>query len=303
MRCGGEIAGSGCTSILGGEGVSCASSPPSPPRPGLIPPPAPPAEPPVPRSSAGQVFSIAFASTAASPWWGPVPSLSSGASGGGCMAPPGSAAGGHGAGDEALHASSPPRQEHAWHSRDPPRASPHAPPSEEQGRHRASVVKRGWGHSARNPLVELTAAPHCYTLHGCTATLLSPCWVSPQSPPRGAGWGHGSPGMLRGGDSPAQVWGHSSPLGAAPGCPICPWEQPVCQGMVLLCWPSSGYTTGATRCLPASPWPCSLLASQSATPVPRCLAPCARRGVCSTAPGTPLAPCYRGWTASWQDPA
>lgn len=69
----GEVAGSGRTSLLGGEGASPASLP------GLIPPPAPPAEPPVPRSSAGQVFSIALASTAANPWWGscPLPALRS----------------------------------------------------------------------------------------------------------------------------------------------------------------------------------------------------------------------------------
>lgn len=211
---------------------------------------------------------------------GPDPSPPSGAGGGGCTAPPGPAAGGHGAGDEALHASSPPRQEHAWHSRDPPRASPHAPPSEEQGRHRASAVGGGRGRPARNPLVGLTAAPRCYTLRGCTATPLSPCRASPQFPPRGAGWGHGSLGMLWGGDSPAQLWGHPSPLGAAPGCPICPWGWPACQGTVLLCWPSSGHATRATRCLSASRWPCSLLASQSASPVPCCLAPCARRGLC-----------------------
>lgn len=61
------------------------------------------------------------------------------------MAPSSPTASGHGAGDEALHASSPPRQEHAWHRQGSFAGPPHAPlPSKEQGRHLASAGDGGW---------------------------------------------------------------------------------------------------------------------------------------------------------------
>lgn len=77
------------------------------------------------------------------------PASGAGTANGGClMAPPSPAAGGHRAGDEALHASSPPRQEHAWHRQGSSTGPPHALlPNKEQGRHLASVGCEGWGTS------------------------------------------------------------------------------------------------------------------------------------------------------------
>lgn len=129
------------------------------------------------------------------------------------MAPPGPAAGGHGAGDEALHASSPPRQEHAWH-RQGSSAGPAARSAAEQGARTSLGLGGGGddgGHPSRKAPIPRLPWAHKPTPLGAgpLASPLSPCLVAQQGSgrgchppppplPRGAACfgGHRSPGML-----------------------------------------------------------------------------------------------------------
>lgn len=105
------------------------------------------------------------------------------------MASPGPAAGGHGAGEEALPASSPPRQEHAWHRHGSAAAPPHAPPpSEEQGRHLASAGGGGWGCVCVLP-GRMPSTPASPGAHKPTPLLHSVPAVTPPGDPAGAGEG------------------------------------------------------------------------------------------------------------------
>lgn len=123
-----------------------------------------------------------------------------------------------------MHASSPPRQEHAWHRQSSSAASPHAPPlSKEQGRHSASAGGEDGGHPSREPPVGHAGPPRSSTRRGARGhPAVTPPGVptgaregmSPQPPPRSAGcvWGCGCPVLRRGGGSPAQK-GASFPQG------------------------------------------------------------------------------------------
>lgn len=222
--------------------------------------------------------------------------------------PPGPAAGGHGAGAEALHASSPPRQEHAWH-RQSSSAGLAARSAAEQGA-RTSLGPGGgggWGPSFQEaPPWGTPDHPASPPGVGHAATLPPPRPVSPQgpgrgrhpqSPPRGAGcvWARGCPVPWWGGDSPAQK-GASFSLGHRPAAPSAIGQQ--AQGHLR--GRAGSCLTGCALGTPgeppaASPWPLSPSVSQPVAPAPHGAGlhvPSSGRlrGLCSMAPSAPSPP-------------
>lgn len=211
------------------------------------------------------------------------------------MASPSPAAGGHGAGEEALPASSPPRQEHAWHRHGSSAAPPHAPPpSEEQGRHLASLGGGGWGGFLEGcplppPPPGRTSPPRC-----STASLLSPCLAAQQGPGRGRRpqpfpWGAGctggqrSPAVLGARRGGVSLWAGWITL---PGCTTCPWGQ---QARELACVVGQGPALLAKLRVSRHPQQLSLCIRQATHSLPTSLHPYSLFACL-----TPVAPVQRG---------